>query len=288
MRKSGFFMPAIALIAGVAGFFLRRQEIPIFDPYTGLPEQWAPVSIALMALSGGVVILLLLLCFQVQAPKRPILTFEAAFGGNRFASTFLTILGVLVILATVLDALTFPDPGRFPLLFYLQTGLAFLAGFCLCYMALRGPRGSNVAPASAVPVFWLCLLLVVFHIGEASNPVLLQYAYGFFALSAILLSLYYLASFAFHQGKIRKFLFSSSAAVYFIGVTMGDPRSLYQAILLLALAATLLVYHLALLHAFSRPEPEESFPHLRTPPPLPYVPPPVSEHKKPYWDVDLD
>ena len=278
MRKAGFFMTALALIAGAAGFFLRRQEVAtVFDPHTGLASPGEPISILLMMLSGITVLLLFAFCLWI--PQRRLSTFEEAFEDGGLLSPLLTILGVLVIFATVLEAVNVPQREEFILLAHLQTAGAILSGVCLAYMAIRGPRGGSVAVAAAVPVFWICLWLVDVHIREASNPVLLRHVYGFFALSALLLGIYYVASFAFHQGKVKKLLFTSSVAIYFTGVTMGDVHNFYQRALLLALAGTLLLYHLALASAVSRPEPEE---------PPPYIPPPVSEHKKPFWDVDLD
>ena len=280
MRNTGYFMTALALLAAVAGFFLRQREVAtVFDPNTGLAARGESVTILLMALSACVLLILFGLCFRV--PSRELTLFSKAFPANWFTSALLALLGFFVILSTVLETLAYPEGGAFPIVSHLQTGAALLSGICLSYMAVRGPRRGNVAVAAAVPVFWLCLWLVASHVAEASNPVLLRYVYSFFALAFLLLALYYLAGFAFHQGKPKKFLFSSAAAIYFTGVTMGDAHNLYQNALFLALAFTLLVYQLILTHSLSQPEPEEV-------PAFPWIPPPVSEHKKPFWDVDLD
>ena len=283
MRNTGYFMTAIALLAAVAGFLLRQREVAtVFDPNTGLAARGESVSILLMALSACVLLLLFGLCFRI--PERELSVFSKAFPANWLISGLLALFGFFVILSTVLETLAYPAGGAFPIVSYLQTGAALLSGICLSYMAVRGPRRGNVAVAAAVPVFWLCLWLVASHIAEASNPVLLRYVYSFFALAFLLLALYYLAGFAFHQGKPKKFIFSSSAAIYFIGVTMADGHNLYQSVLFLALAATLLVYHLLLTYSLAQPEPEKE----KEASAFPWVPPPVSEHKKPYWDVDLD
>ncbi len=52
MRRTSLFVPLFALIAGIAGFFLRQTELnTVFDSVTGLAEKGAPVTISLIALS---------------------------------------------------------------------------------------------------------------------------------------------------------------------------------------------------------------------------------------------
>jgi len=276
MRKIGFSMAVLALLAGGLGFFLRWQEVnTVFDPYTGLALRWAPVSIALMALSVVTVSILLILCFRL--PKQQISSFQAAFGNTGPSGLFLALLGLGIIFLATLEALYLAESGSISVMTYLQAGSALLSGFCLAYMAMKGMKGGDIAPvASALPVAWICLWLISFHIYHASNPVLLAYTYNFFALAFLLLSLYYVASFAFSQDKSKKLLFCSSSALYFIGVTMGDAHSAYHRGLLLALAATLLIYHISLTINLARPQPappEESvLDHLLEPP---------------YWDSEL-
>jgi len=113
-------------------------------------------------------------------------------------------------------------------------------------MAWMGPRGKNVAIASAIPVFWMCVWLIVSHMEHAASPVLLGHVYGFFARAALLLALYYIAGYAFNQARSGRLLFASSISIYFIAVHMGDPMRIFERITLLALAATVLIYQLTL------------------------------------------
>ena len=257
MRKIGFSMAALAVLAGIVGFFLRYLEVnTIFDSYTGLALRWAPISLALIGLSVVTVGLLLLLSLRI--PPRRISSFQAAFGNSWPTGLLLALLGFCVIFLATLEALYLAESGSVSVMTYLQAGSALLSGFCLAYMAMKGPKGGDVAPvASALPVSWICLWLISFHITNASNPVLLEYAYMFFALAFLLLALYYIASFAFLQDKSKKLLFCSPVALYFIGVTMGDPHPSYHRGLLLCLAATLLIYHITLTVNLSRSPPDE-------------------------------
>jgi len=236
MRKTGLIMVLAALIAGVAGWLLRRQEVAtVFNPYTGLAEPWAPISIILMGVSAAVLILFFLLSRTISGEQAS--AFHGAFGGGVLGPVPLTLLGIAIAaLSTQEGAETLRD--------WIWVIGAFLSGLCLINMALRGLRGRTVAIASVVPVLWLCLWLVFSYIDQATNPTLLGYIYYFFALAGLILGLYYLAGFAFEQGRAKALLFTSSAAAYFVGVTMGDDHSLARRGILLALALILLIYQL--------------------------------------------
>jgi len=244
MRKIGFIMALLALISGVAGWLLRRQEVAtIFDPYTGLAEAWAPVSLALMILSGITVLLLFIVSRTL--PNQNVTTFRAAFDGS-------PLLAILIILLSLgLTALAVGAMGGALRDWVWAVGAA-LSGLCLLYMSLRGGSGRNVAITSVVPVLWLCMWLVFAYIDHATNPTLLYYVYYFFALAALILGFYYMTGFAFGLGNPKGLLFSGSAAVYFTAVTMADGHALLQRGILLALALILLLYQLLLTWNLSR------------------------------------
>jgi len=69
----------------------------------------------------------------------------------------------------------------------------------------------------------------------------------------LLLSLYYIAGFAFRQAKVGRLTFAVSTAVYFTGVTFADGGITYQNIALAALTVTALSYLLILTHKLSLP-----------------------------------
>jgi hypothetical protein len=131
-----------------------------------------------------------------------------------------------------------------------------LAGLGLTLMALLAPGGINVAIPSAIPVFWLCLWLIINHIDRAADPVLLRYVYHLFALAALLLALYYIAGHAFRQSHPPRLMFSASVATYFTAITMGDGLPRYSRGILLSLAVTVLIYQLTLTKNLARPLPE--------------------------------
>jgi len=240
-------MALLALLSGTAGWLLRRQEVAtIFDPYTGLAETWAPVSLALILLSGLTVILLFALSRTV--PGQNVTTFQAAFGGGSLLAILICLSGIALLALTALAIWAVDGALRD----WIWAIGAALSGLCLLGMLLQGRRGHNVAISSVVPVLWLCMWLVFAYIDHATNPTLLYYVYYFFALAALILGFYYMAGFAFGLGSPKGLLFSSSAAVYFTAVTMGDGHSLLQKGILLALALILLLYQLLLTWNLSR------------------------------------
>jgi len=269
-------MALFAILAGGIGFVLRRQEVAsVFDPHSGLAERGAPISVALMVFSLGVVLFFFGLSFATSRGRTPALT--DTFGSGLLGTLLLMALGLIVLGLAVMEAVPLiqngPSPPRniglstrsdnlFPLSL-VRLGAASFSGLALIFMAILGPRGVNVAIPSTVPVFWICIWLIVGHIDRASNPVLLSYVYNLFALAALLLALYYIAGFAFRQNRPGRLLFSCSTALYFTGVTMGDDLALYTRGTFLALAATVLIYQIALTSTLDRAQKEwEEVPYM--------------------------
>ena len=252
MRKIGFILAPLAILLGIAGYFLRAHQVAtVFDSHSGLAVPNAGISIVLMVFSAVVVLLFFGLSFL--APNREGADFATAFGSGTFMQ---------VILALLAGGMMLLGGGRFVLLMLADdlqisslvwAGTACLAGLFLLLLALRGPSGRNVAIPASIPVFFISLWLILLHIDQAANPVLLAYVYRLFALAFLLLSLYYIAGFAFRQAKVGRLSFAVAGAVYFTGVTLADGGAVYQSVTLLAFAATALLYLLILTHNLSRP-----------------------------------
>jgi len=238
-------MAIISIFAGAIGWLIRRTEIAtVFDPISGLAERGAMITILLIVLSVAVTALLFGLSFTV--PKgRNLSTFTNAFGGSLFITIPLTLLGLVVLVLTGLEALSLLPDGMDGFA-AVRLGGAALSGLCLMLTAVLGHRGINVALPATVPVFWLCAWLIVSHIDRAADPVLLGYVYNLFTKAALLLALYYIAGYAFRQHRPGRLMFASSTAIFFTGVTMGDNLDLYTRGTFLALAATVLIYQIAL------------------------------------------
>ena len=252
MHKIGFILAPLAVLAGIAGFFLRRLQLEtVFDPQTGLATANAPISLVLLALSVVVVALFFGLSFL--APKREGADFATAFGTGAFGRTIHCFFAVIMLFVgggRLIALVLTQQIALFPLLW---AGAATLTGLFLLLLALFGSSGRNVAIPAAIPVFFISLWMVILYIDHAANPVLLAYVYRLFALGFLLLSLYYIAGFAFRQAKVGRLTFAVSSAVYFTGVTFADGGISYENIALAALAGTALFYLLILTRRLSLP-----------------------------------
>ena len=252
MRKIGFILAPLAILAGIAGYFLRAHQLAtIFDPYSGLATPNAPISLVLMGLSAVVLLLFFGLSFHV--PEHPQAEFATAFGCNTLMRVLLALPAAVVTVMGGARFVLLVRVGELEVFSLVWAGAACLAGLFLLLLALGGPKGKNVAVPAAIPVFFISLWLILLHIEQAANPVLLSYVYRLFALAFLLLSLYYIASFAFQQAKMGRLSFAVAGAVYFTGITLADGGWLYQNVTLLALGMTALVYLLILTHNLSQP-----------------------------------
>jgi len=245
-------MALLSILAGVAGFFLRRQEVAtVFDPISGLATRGATISILLIAFSVLVVALLFVMSFLL--PKREFQGFTEAFGGSVALTALRTFLGGLIFGLSLVELVDLFSTGALDGFSIARLGAGALAGLMFCLMAALSHRNTNVAIPASVPVFWLCIWLIVSHIERAANPVLLAYVYNLFALAALLLALYYIAGFAFRQNRPGRMMFCASVAIFFIGVTMADEMALTTRMTFLALAVTVLFYQLSLSFKLSQP-----------------------------------
>ena len=251
MRIVGILMALISILAAGLGFMLRRQEVAtVFDPVSGLAEQGASISILLIAFSIAVIALLFGLSFAL--PKKELPAFRDAFGGSLFSTISRAIWALAVLAFAGLELMELSQTGALDAFATVRLLAGLLAGLCLFLTAILGHRGVNVAIPAAMPVFWICTWLIVSHIERAADPVLLGYVYHLFALAALLLSLYYIAGYAFQQNRSGRLIFCSCAAIYFIGVTMADEMLFSTRLTFLALAATVLIYQLTLVVNLSR------------------------------------
>ncbi|MCL2368245.1 MAG: hypothetical protein FWC72_04550, partial [Oscillospiraceae bacterium] len=189
--------------------------------------------------------------------------FAENFDSGPFARIPLIILSIFLIGLSGLETWSLHQDDSLGVFALILLVGAFASGICLLCMALLGPKGKNVAIPATIPVFWLTVWLIYFHVETAASPVRLGYIYGFFALAALLLSFYYIAGYAFRQTRERRLMFCGSAAIYFSGVVAGGSLGLsfIGQIILPVLGAMVLVYLLLLARNLTRPAPQA---HPRT------------------------
>lgn len=234
MKRNGIIELVLTIAAGVAGYLLRSRELgTIFDETTGLAQKNAPVSLMLIGLS--VLICLVLLVMTVGLRRKSDVDFAAAFAySNSIPNLLIFILSVLMAIFAGYWLMVNPSDQGSAFKDMLWGVLTVLSGAAMAATALKIIKGrveSTTAMLTMVPVVYLCVWLVISYMDRAADPVMLRYIYEFFALAFTLMAYYYIASFAFDKIRIRRLVFCSRVAVYFILVTVaGDLPSVKSAV----------------------------------------------------------
>ena len=238
MRRTSLFLPLFAMIAGIAGFFLRKTELDtVFDSVTGLAEKGTPVTISLIALSilFAAVSILLSVLISRNFEAKP--KYEHAFGstGLFYLGAFV-ILGLAVICGSVLYFLGTRSTGV-QFLDLVFTVFGIFSGISLIILArgaYKGSGGSEMCLFSVIPPVFFCIWLIITYKEHAPDPVILDYAYISLAIASTALGYYYAAGFVYHKAKPGKTIFSYLLTIYFCLVTLADQQQASFSVLLAA------------------------------------------------------
>lgn len=261
MQKK-FLPPLLALLAGGAGFALRKWQLSSgFEPDTGLAIPGAPAAWMMMGFSLLVMLLFLLLTWKEE--KR--LSWETAFAAGRqntlavtalllSAALLLASAGVEVITRSVSGILFYEGETLFArttsmVLYYLRLILcagAFPCVFLWARTILRGEGGDECLPVLE-PCLLYCVWLISTYQTRAADPVVQDYLYEVLAIVTALLGFYFVAGHSFGNGKPRWCAFFCLAGTYFSLVTLADNhlladtfRNLFAVLYLTAHAALIL------------------------------------------------
>ena len=245
-------LPALAVVGGVGGFFLRRWELATaFEAETGLAIPGAPATLALIVLSVAVAAAFALLC---RGKHSQLGGYDDAFAARgSWPYLILTALGAIALLLS--GGITLATFFRQELSSLPRFFLALLClAACVCVLLVAannflGRKKGKYSFALLVPAYMCCLWLVTAYLQYAGDPVVLDYVYELFAIIAALLGLYFAAGFAFERAKVWRCAFFCLLSVYFSLVTQADDHELFDTLLLyfvifyqLATSAVLL-YH---------------------------------------------
>lgn len=224
MRKE-IIVPAVAVIGGGVGFALRRWGLDTgFEPDTGLPIPGAPATMALIALSAVMVVVLALLCWS---GKTAFSGYGQAFQakGNTLFATAGVLSGFLLLGAGVLLAAEPLMGGGLVYTRLITAVLALVAGGCVVLTVRDNFRGESEGKYSfklLMPAYAFCVWLIAAYQVRAGDPVRLDYVFELFAIIATLLGLYFHAAFAFTRGRPFWALFFALLGVYFSITTLAD------------------------------------------------------------------
>lgn len=240
MRKN-FFPLILALLAGGAGFALRRWQLSAgFEAGSGLAIPGAPSALAAMGFSLFAMALFLFLSFQEE--KR--LTWDVAFAAgkqNTLAVTALVLAAMLLLASAGAEIIT--RSVNAPVTYEGETAFARAASaalpplrILLCVGALpciflwaraifRGEGGQECLPVLE-PCLIYCVWLISAYQLRAVDPVIQDYLYEVLAIVTFLLGAYFVAGHSFNNGKPRLTLLFCFAGIYFSLTTLADRHTL--------------------------------------------------------------
>jgi len=240
MRKNGILELLITLAAGVWGYNLRTKELTtVFDEVTGLAQKGAWVTIALIALSAAICVLLIVL--SLLNKNKISMRFSDAFGHKTPFPCFILCLAGAALIVFGVQWLVVTDMSLQTMLWGAFATLSGVSVIVMAINAYRGKGSGQLAVSSMIPVIFLCIWLILSYIDRAADPVLLNYVYEFFAIAFATMGFYYISGFAFGKMRLRSMLVCSRIAVFFIMVHLADDISFSQKAIYVSLALTLIV-----------------------------------------------
>lgn len=240
-------MPIFAMVAGVLGYFLRLSEKEnVFNHITGLPERGSVTTTVLIALS--VIFVLIVLIFTIcatvrnKSPDR----FDLAFGTNSilYPVTFV-IIGLLWAVGTFFYFTQIRDLGVISGVDIAFTVLSLLTAVSIVLLSTEVftvTYRKTPYLLSIVPIIFVCFWLILLYRQNASNPVLLAYAYQIIALVFTALSFYFTAGYVFGRPAPGRAIVSYYCAIYFSAVSLADGNLLGINLLLIAIIAYCMIY----------------------------------------------
>lgn len=235
---------ALSLIGGAVGLALRRWQLATgFEPDTGLAIPGAPATLALLAFSALMALVLALLL----RPLKGSWPYEVAFTARNHEvyMACMALAGFLLLGSGVLEMLDFPaayaaareaeaNGVRLAMVLPPLRILSSLvgAGSTLFIGAdlYKGLGKGRESPAGLGLCLLLCVWLVTVYQRRAIDPVTQNYLYEVLCVVFALMAIYYFAGWSFQTGKLRRSLFCFTMAAYFSLVTLADPHSMADAL----------------------------------------------------------
>jgi len=231
LRISSVFIPFFALLAGAGGFYLRLTELlTVFDRRTGLAERGAGVTIALICLTAVFVLLAFVFALRAAVKHKAPEGFENAFGTGALAYPFIfALIGIVWLGATVKQFIDLNALDSYPAIqtyFLILSAISAISVTLFAIEMYRDPRRKVIFTLSIVPTIFMCFWLILLYRQNATNPVLLSYAYQCLAVIAAALGFYFTSGFVYNKPAPGKAIFTYLAAIYFCFVTLADDNSL--------------------------------------------------------------
>lgn len=241
MRKFAVGSAILTIVAGGVGYVLRHlYQTRAVEPDTGLPLFGSPSLLALVGYTIFVVVLAFLIAlsvrrgFGVREHYREIIA-----PVNIFYRCCIAVVCVLLLASGaigIFQAVTAAVINKTALIRAVFNVLTGVSIFGMTYEALGkiGYRASLVF--SIIPELGLTFWLLMYYRSNQTNPVILNYVFLALALAASAFAFYFTAGLVFGRIAPLRFVFSHSAAVYFLLSTLADDLPLTDRLAFIAFA----------------------------------------------------
>ena len=245
MKAKTMLAPGLVLLAGLAGYVLRRRELTSGFDAAGLNIPSLDAKL-LVALSLAVAVLALVYALRQKAqpawdktfPKNPALALL------RMISAAFLVGGSVITLSEA--------SGRFAL---IVAALGVAAGACQLANDALYFQGKRPQPyGELVPAFYLICLLIYHFRGWSIDPVVLDYCFRLFALIGSLAGVFALGGYAFDRGRRGSTCLFCALGAYFCILSLADGGTA-QMLIFAACALRLLIGLFCA--AGAKPAPEE-------------------------------
>lgn len=278
--KRSLLLPGVAVLAGIAGFFLRRRALVGSAASADGPALMGTASLALIALSVLLALALTLGCLRMAFSRGYAEAFAVpgpvGFAAALVSAGLAAAAGICCFLEFSAYVSEFGAPGLTkpgnPL---ISRGVLGLAALLCCFALIRqglraigrGKQPGKYSASVQMPAFLCCIWLFAVYQSRAADPIILGYIYMLLAVMACALTGYFIAGFMYEKPKPRLTAVFGLMAVYLCGVCLSESGDLIGRLLLVAMGLHLLVNVAALLRNAERPrspapaprETEESF-----------------------------
>lgn len=227
MRKFSFILPTASLLCGLAGFYIRGQELKTaFEPDTGLAIHGAKISTVMMILSVAVVAAAIIIAIAIPAKYREIHPYERLFAKTGFAGYILIILCGAAVIAggAIFAAQEITSTGSISVFNSVFSVFAVITGVIMANLGRRAYKGRAVKRniAYSIPSLFLCIWLIMLYKENTANPVLTSYCYLCLAYAAGALTFYYETAVIFQKIMPGKLIAVYTAAVFFETTSLAD------------------------------------------------------------------
>ena len=244
MRRLTTITLCFTCTAGAFGVFLRwLQLITAFETDTGLPIKGARLSIAVTVLSLFAAVFLILV--TVIASKKPVPE-KSAVKLPVESFVFSLVSKLVCVLAVVGAVLLFISAGGGSEsgVTRMLAAAALAAGLSYPAFISRFKRSSGVFTCilSLIPVVFCSFWLIVSYKDHAANPVIWEFAFEILAISASVLSLFFVAGYPCGSPKPFISFYFCNLSAFLCIVTLADPRPLPLSLTFASLALIELMY----------------------------------------------